>query len=283
MKIVATGDIHYDLIRDQREQEAFLRFLEDLESERPDVLVLVGDTVGLGHAKLEACLESFRTVSPVRLMVFGNHDYWSPEGDTFRHLELLGTRIKDCGFRLLDEKPEIIDGVGFAGNCSWYDYSFAPAEVPPRSSYEKKIFRGHIIWNDVHFVRLDKTDGEYTDKLIEKLEADIRKLESEVDQIIATTHHIGFMEMLTTREDFPGWNFCNAFMGSSRLGEMLLRHPKVRCHICGHTHDQKVVNKNHLVSVNPGSTYDEKKFLSLVISEDGSVQSIKSGGMEVQV
>ena len=195
---------------------------------------------------------------------------------------MLKARIKDCGFKLLDEKPEIINGIGFAGNCSWYDYSFAPSEAPPRSSYEKKIFRGHIIWNDLHFVRLGKTDGEYTNELIRKLEVDIQGLESEVERIIAVTHHIGFIEMLTSREDFPGWNFCNAFMGNFRLGDMLLRHPKVRCHICGHTHNQKVVRKNHLVSVNPGSTYDEKKFLTLIISEDGSVQSIKSGGAEVQ-
>jgi len=280
MKIVATGDIHYDLIRDQKEYEAFLRFIESMEGEKPDVLVMVGDTVGLGHSKLEECLNFFRTVAPVRLMVFGNHDYWSPEGDTFRHLETIKTRSKECGFKLLDENPEIIDGIGFAGNCSWYDYSFAPAEVPPRSSYEKKMFRGHIIWNDLHFVRLGKTDGEYTKELIEKLETDIRKLESEVDQIVAVTHQIGFMEMLTTREEFPGWNFCNAFMGSRRLGEMLLRHPKIRYHICGHTHDQKVVKKGHLVSINPGSTYDEKKFLSLVVTEDSSVRSIKLGGVE---
>ena len=280
MKIVATGDIHYDLIRDQKEYEAFHDFIKSLEGEKPDVLVLAGDTVGLGHSKLEECLDSFRTVSPIRLMVFGNHDYWSPEGDSFRHLELLGTRIKDCGFHLLDEKPEIIDGIGFAGNCSWYDYSFAPPEPPLRSSYEKKIFRGHIIWNDLHFVRLGKTDGEYTNELIQKLEKDIQKLEYEVDQIVTVTHHIGFIEMLTAREEFPGWNFCNAFMGNRGLGDMLLRHPKVRYHICGHTHDRKVVKKGHLVSINPGSTYDEKKFLSLVVTADSSVQSIEFGSIE---
>jgi predicted phosphodiesterase len=280
MKIVATGDIHYDLIRDQKEYEAFHNFIKSLEGEKPDVFVLAGDTAGLGHTKLEECLDSFRTVSPVRLMVFGNHDYWGTEGNTFRHLEILKTRIKKCGFQLLDENPEIIDGIGFVGNCSWYDYSFAPAEPPPRSSYEKKIFRGHIIWNDLHFVRLGKTDSEYTGQLIEKLESDIEELESEVDQIVAVTHHVGLMEMLTMREDFPGWNFCNAFMGSRGLGDMLLRHPKVRYHICGHTHDQKVVKKGHLISINPGSTYDEKKFLSLVVTADSLVPSIEFGSIE---
>jgi len=265
MKIAATGDIHYDLIQNQTVYERFLRFIKSLESEKPDVLILAGDIVGLGSSKLEECLNFFRTVAPVKLLVFGNHDHWSPEGDTFSHLDTLKPTIKGCGFQLLDEKPEIIDGIGFAGNCSWYDYSFAPTEAPPRSSYEKKIFGGHIIWNDVHFIRLGKTDMDYTNELLEKLETDIRKLESEVDQIVVVTHHIGFMEMLNFTEGFPGLNFCNAYMGSRRLGDMLMQHPKVQYHICSHTHTQKIVKRGHLTSINPGSTYDEKIFISLTI------------------
>jgi Icc-related predicted phosphoesterase len=281
MKIIATGDIHYDLIRNPEEHKKFVNFINRLKNEEPDVLVLAGDTVGLGSTKLEECLSFFKEVAPIRLKVFGNHDYWTIEGDTSSHLEILKSRIKGCGFVLLEEKPVIIDGIGFAGNCLWYDYSFSPEEIPPRSSYEKKIFGGHIIWNDVHFVNLGKSDIDYTSELNEKLEGDIQRLEADVEQIVVVTHHIGFIEMLTTREGFPGWNFCNAFMGSKRLGKMLLNHPKVRYHICGHTHDEKVVRKGSLISINPGSTYDEKKFVSLVIPKDGSTASIEFCGVEV--
>jgi predicted phosphodiesterase len=270
MKIVATGDIHYDLIRNQTEHEELLHFIKRMEAEKPDVLVLAGDTVGFGSPKMEECLNYFRTIAPVRFAVFGNHEYWSHEGGTISHLEFMKNRIKGCGFKLLDENPEIIDGIGFAGNCSWYDYSFAPKELPPRSSYEKKIFGGHIIWNDVRFVRLGKTDSAYMNELLKKLKEDIQTLELEVDQIVVVTHHIGFVEMLTLLDDFPGLNFCNAFMGSYRLGDMLLQHPKVRYHICAHTHVQKVVKKEHLISINPGSTYDEKKYLTMVIHEDNA-------------
>jgi predicted phosphodiesterase len=265
MKIVATGDIHYDLMRNLTDHEKFCHFIENLKGENPDVLVLTGDTVGLGSSKLEECLNFFTDIAPVRLMVFGNHEYWSSEGDTFTHLEDMKARIKGCGFKLLDEHPEIIDDIGFAGNCAWYDYSFAGTEAPPRSSYEKKMYSGHIIWNDVHMVRLGKTDGDYADELLAKLEGDIETLESQVDRIIVVTHHIGFAEMLSIQEDFPGLNFCNAFMGNRGLGDMLLRHPKVGYHVCGHTHFTKVVEKEHLISVNPGSTYDEKKFLPVTI------------------
>jgi predicted phosphodiesterase len=268
MKILATGDIHYDLIRNPTEHERLLRFVKSMEDENPDVFVLTGDIVGLGTSKLEECLNLFRPVAPVRLMVFGNHEYWLSEGDTFGHLEQMTARIKDCGFKLLDENPELVDDIGFAGNSGWYDYSFAGPEPPPRSSYEKKVYCGHIIWNDVHMVRLGKSDSDYTDELLNKLEHDIHRLESESDQIVVVTHHIGFAEMLTISEDFPGLNFCNAFMGSRRLGNLLLRHPKVKYHICGHTHFQQVVEKEHLTSVNPGSSYDEKKFLSIRIPRE---------------
>jgi len=281
MKITATGDIHYDLIRNPGERERFLNFIKRLEEEEPDVLVLAGDTVGLGFSRLEECLNLFREVAPVRLKVFGNHDYWSAEGDTLRHLDILKSRIGSCGFVLLDERPVIVDGTGFAGNCLWYDYSFSPEETPPRSSYEKKVFGGHIIWNDVNFVRLGKADQDYTAELNKKLENDIEKLEADAEQIVVVTHHAGFIEMLTLREGFPGWNFCNAYMGSKRLGEMLLNHPKVKYHICGHTHEQKVVRKGELTSINPGSSYDEKKFVSLVIHKDDTSAQIEFGGAEV--
>jgi predicted MPP superfamily phosphohydrolase len=86
MKIAATGDIHYDLIRSPAEHDKFLNFIRGIEREKPDVLVLAGDTVGLGSSKLEECLNLFRGVAPVRLKVFGNHEYWSTEGDTLSNL-----------------------------------------------------------------------------------------------------------------------------------------------------------------------------------------------------
>ncbi len=265
MKIVATGDIHYDLIRNRSEYESFHKFIKNMEDEEADILILAGDTVGLGTDKLKECLNYLQSVAPVRLMVFGNHEYWSTESDTFSHLEMMKSRIEECGFSLLDESPEIISGIGFAGNCAWYDYSLASGELPPRSSYEKKIFAGHIIWNDVNFVRLGKSDGEYANELLEKLEADIGMLENEVEQIVVVTHHIAFTDMLSYWKDFPGFNFCNAFMGSRGLGDLLLRHPKVKYHICGHIHDRKIVTEGHLISVNPGSTYEEKKYISIEI------------------
>jgi Icc-related predicted phosphoesterase len=126
------------------------------------------------------------------------------------------------------------------------------------SSYESKIFRGDVAWKDKDFVKLEKSDIDYTMELIEKLEREIGMLEKKVDNIIVLTHHIGFEEMLIRKEKNDRWNFCNAFMGSKWLGEMLLKHEKVKYHICGHTHTKKLVKKEHITCVNPGTLLNFK-------------------------
>ena len=117
MKIAATCDIHYDLLNSPQEKEHFRDFIRSLETENPDVLVIAGDLVGLGWANLDACLELFKNVAPHRFMVFGNHDYWSADKDTSKHLKILEHHIERCGFYLLDKQPGKIGKIGFAGNC----------------------------------------------------------------------------------------------------------------------------------------------------------------------
>jgi len=266
MRAAATSDIHYDLLEYYEDHDELKRLIESLMAEKPDILVIAGDTVGLGEAKLEECLALFEAVTPERMMVFGNHEYWSADLNTFKELKMLETRIENCGFHLLDSDPKTIGSVGFVGNCAWYDYSFASKAPPLGSSYEKKLFNEQIVWNDALFVKLGKNDREYSDELIERLESDIARIENSVDTIVAVTHHAGFKEAVIQKENNPEWNFTNAFMGSTRLGEMLRRHPKVKYHIYGHTHRKAQVEKEHLVSINPGSTYQKKKYIVFEVS-----------------
>ncbi len=265
MKIAITSDIHYDLIHTQSDMDDFIKFTGSLESKEPEVLIIAGDIVGLGWSKVEECLSQFEKICVERLMVFGNHDYWSADRDTFKHLDILEGKIKNCGFHLLDRNPKIINNIGFAGNCCWYDYSFANTQLSANSSYEKKILNGQVTWNDALFVRLGKTDIEYTTELLQKLENDIMSIEDKVKLIFVVTHHIGFQEMILTKENDTGWNFNNAFQGAKSLGEMLLKHPKIKCHICGHTHSKSQIKICNLLSLNPGSTYQKKRYIIINI------------------
>lgn len=265
MRIAATSDLHFDLIRTEQDRQDLEQLTISLKAEHPDVLVIAGDTVGLGWPKLPQILETFTGVAPERLIVLGNHEYWSADRDTYKHLDALSEIIQASGFHLLDNTPKIIDDVGFAGNCGWYDYSFAQNNPPPNTSYELKMFQGDIIWNDAFMVRLGRTDPEYSVELLRNLENHLFELERRVERIVAVTHLIGFPEMAIPFKENPLYNFINAYLGSISLGEMLLRHPKVKYHLCGHTHRRFRVEKNHLVSINVSSDYHRKEYIMLEI------------------
>ena len=267
MKIVATCDIHYDLLESEESRMHFFTFAEDMKREESDVLILAGDTVGLGWEKLEECLELLRAVASERMMVFGNHDHWAADKKCFGKLKKLEKIIKESDVILLDREPFQMGRVGFAGNCGWYDYSLGAPSQPPDTSFEKKMLMGRVVWNDANFVDLKKTDPEYTDELIARLERDIEFLENRVDTIVAVTHHLGFKEMLREKPGDDLWAFAHAYMGSTKLGEMLLKHPKVKYHICGHSHHACRFKKSHLESINPGSTYSYKRYTVLEIKQ----------------
>jgi predicted phosphodiesterase len=260
MRIAVTSDIHYDLIASPAERRGFSRFLAALAGERADALIIAGDLVGLGWAMLTECLERFAPVSPVRLMVFGNHDHWCTDRRSPAHLEKLAAMVTCSGFHLLDAGPFLFNGVGFAGNSLWYDYSLAAGPAGPGNDYEGKIFSGRLAWNDAQFVKLDKNDGEYASELLSRLERDIAGLEGQSERIVAVTHHVGFAELLSSVADEPELNFRNAYMGSRRLGKLLLSHPKVKVHVCGHSHRPARLHIDGLEVINPGSSYDEKKY-----------------------
>jgi putative phosphoesterase len=265
MKLAASCDIHYDLLHFEESRRDFELFLESLISEKADVLILAGDIVGLGWSKLKECLDLFQPAAPQRMMVFGNHDYWCGDKNSLHHLNRLEKIIEESGFFLLDKAPVKLNDVGFAGNCGWYDYSLASVPAPSGAAYERKEFFGHIVWNDANFIELNMSDREYTEILINKLEKDITSLENQVDSIITVTHHLAFREMLTEKPGDIVWTFNNAFMGSHKLGAMLLLHPKVNYHICGHSHNPRRVKKGRLESINPGSTYTHKRYIILDI------------------
>ncbi len=267
MKIIATSDIHYDLSLAEDLNHEIMLLLDSIKSENPDVLIIAGDMVGLGWRKLKDCLHLFAEVAPQRMVTFGNHEYWSSDQNTYEHLEELETIIEESGFHLLDKNPKIIGNTGFVGNCSWYDYSFAEESLFPASYYERKTFHEHVVWNDALFVRLKKSDPDYAHELVKKLEDDIRNIERDVETIVAVTHHIGFQEMIRQTKHRDVWNFTTAFMGTDKLGEMLLKYSKVKYHVCGHTHYPSKVEKNGLVSINTGSSYRKKRYITIVIRD----------------
>ena len=266
MKIAATADIHADLTA-QLPPGEMERFVASVFAEAPDVFIVAGDIAGLGKKKRAPFLRSFDGLKAAKLIVPGNHDLWLPKGDSWAHYAALRGQFAASGWHMLDGAPMTFGHVAIVGSAGWYDYTLADPRLalPQNSDYGAKRWCGRVVWNDGIFVRLGRTDADFCAGLLRRLEQDIASVEAQADTIVAVTHFIGFEEMLTWKPDDPTWTFCNAYMGSTELGALLLRHPKVRYHLCGHTHEAGVVQKGHLTSINVGSTYARKRLEVLTV------------------
>jgi predicted phosphodiesterase len=269
MKVLVTADLHFDL-KSHAPAREYDDLLVQICMQKPDILIIAGDTVGLGKGQLGEILSRFSDLKARKLIVPGNHDIWLTEGNSATYyLETLPELYARYGFHMLDRSPVVIADVGFAGSMLWYDYSLRDPQLrlPPGSSYDEKRWKGRIIWNDANFALLPWSDPEFCQKLLHKLAADIQQLKRQTDFIIVTTHHVGCREMVLRREK-PEWNFANAFMGTAKLEQLLLSHPEVKYHFCAHTHARRICQKQHLHIVNVGCTYQKKRFDLLSIQRD---------------
>jgi putative phosphoesterase len=261
MRVVVTADVHADEAGEMRPG-----LLEELRDEvfasAPDVFIIAGDLVGLLKTWAPYALELLSPPKCLKLIVPGNHDLWLQQGDSYAYYKhILPEVYAACDYHMLDTGPRVVGNVAFVGNIGWYDYSLRDPALPPtpRKSYEKKTWHGQRMWMDGEYVHLGMSDAEFNQELLAELRKQLDSVPPDVETIIAVTHHLAFQEMVHRKPDDRVWNFCNAFLGSRALGELLLQYPRVRYHFCGHTHSSKQVVKGKLTSINVGSTYDRKR------------------------
>lgn len=281
MRLLVTADIHYNHPGSRRLADELIERMNRVEA---DVLLVVGDTAASTTAALEQCLSKFRFAGP-KLFVAGNHELWTAGGDSyelFRHE--LPRRVRSLDWHWLEDEPFVRGDVAIVGSIGWYDYSLAPAELGiPRRFYQHKVSPGaalqreeyeHLLerkddispagwksvarWNDGRFVRLGRSDEAFLDELTDKLDRHLSGL-AHVPQIVAAIHHIPFVQMLPPPHN-ASWDFAKAYLGSPRLGEVLLKHPNVRWAISGHTHLPLETTAGPVRAVNIGSGYRTKRF-----------------------
>lgn len=278
MKLFATSDWHFSPLTSGRVRS----IAREAESEgtKDDVLVVAGDAAtGLSQYGADSewdwgfdiCLEQFEGFPGKKVAVAGNHEIWVNwrQSSEQRYGELRDV-YRRHGFHLLDHSPTMIDGVGFAGNIGWYDYSFRRKDSPvnetkvliregqlkgweelddndyarlkkhadfvvvPDGDWER-VRWGVTGWNDGSYVRWDYTDKEFLGMCVRKLDSHLSQIEGECDHIVAVTHHLPFKEMVTIKNE-PGFDFNNAYVGSGKMGEVIRSYPKARTVLCGHTH-----------------------------------------------
>jgi hypothetical protein len=284
MRLVVTSDLHYNVLRSK---QPTLSIAEEICRLHADALLILGDAAGQDLSILSECLHLFDRFAGRKFFVPGNHDIWTPPGESSlaRYEEILPRVCSAAGFHTLDREPVVVDGVGLVGSMGWYDFSFRPESLGiPLRFYEEKIAPGaaarmeryaHLLetrddippeslrmgtrWMDGEHVRLPMSDDEFCRLLCERLERHLLEVAPDCRTIVAGLHHVPFAEMVPPNEN-PSWAFAGAFLGSRAFGDLLLRHPKVRHVYCGHTHKAGQVFRDHVTCISTGCTYLEKRY-----------------------
>jgi Icc-related predicted phosphoesterase len=285
MRLLLTADLHYNHPRSKSLSE---ELIDQMNADGGDVLVVVGDTAVADGDSLEKCLARFTFTGP-KLFVAGNHELWTHGPDSYAiFTETLPKRVRDLGWHWLETEPFIAGDVAIVGSVGWYDYSFAmPALGIPRRFYAEKVSPGAAErfsqyanlfettddippiarsitarWNDGKFVKLHRSDETFLQEILDRLMNQLSAL-SDRRQVVACVHHLPFRQLLPPHS--AQWDFAKAFLGSERIGQVLLAFPNIRDVFCGHSHLPMTASIGSVNAVNIGSGYRWKTYKVLEI------------------
>ena len=283
MRLIATADLHYNHPRSRALAEDIIAQMNQAGG---DALLVVGDTAAADGDALERCLSLFRFAGP-KLFVAGNHELWTSGDDSYAlHAEQLPRRVRALGWQWLETEPFVAGDVAIVGSVGWYDYSFAqPSLGIPRRFYERKISPGaaerysefaslfenatdlspasrEIVarWNDGRNVKLHRSDEAFLSEILARLKAQLDA--QQAAHVIAAIHHLPFRELLPPPHNAQ-WDFAKAYLGSEKIGELLLRYSNVQYVLCGHSHLALEAKVGPIHAINIGSGYRWKTFRTL--------------------
>ncbi len=287
MKLLITSDLHYNHGKSRALAD---EIIDQINRERVDALLLIGDTAVADGNWLEQCLRRFRFDGP-KLFVAGNHELWTNRDDSYAlYTQELPRRVRELGWHWLEGSPVVIGPVAIAGSIGWYDYSFAQPNLRiPRRFYEHKVSPGaaahdsefafllenggdvpeHALevvarWNDGRFVKLHRSDEQFLNERLHQLEADLQQV-SGATHVVAAIHHLPFVELLPPPHTAQ-WDFAKAYLGSAKIGDLLLRFRNVAHVFCGHSHYAAQARVGHIDAVSLGSGYRSKVYRVLEIN-----------------
>jgi hypothetical protein len=286
MQILITADLHFNHPRSQALAEDLI---QEMNTTGGDVLLLIGDTAIADGDSLEQCLSKFKFNGP-KLLVPGNHELWTKGTDSYQLLkEDFPRRVANMGWHWLPDAPFVTTDVAIVGSLGWYDYSFAQTDLGiPQKFYERKIAPGvveqfaeyadlipdldHLSpqtrqiaarWNDGIHVKLGRSDQEFLNELLQQLAHQLDALKNH-PRIIAAIHCLPFAQLLPPRHSAQ-WDFAKAYLGSKKIGQLLLQYPNIQNLYCGHSHFPAQAQIQHIQAINIGSGYRSKRFVKLEV------------------
>jgi predicted phosphodiesterase len=270
MKIAFTSDLHVDYSPENRGLIKNLR--EQLESSNFDVLIVAGDLAS-NIKDFGWALEQLSDLRCRKLVVAGNHDIWieskhdiiSGKDSGARYLKLLPEIAAQNGFTFMHETALVIDGIGFAGNMGWFDYSFRNTDFDSTTPFERYAIGRwqhptkdtEFIWNDMQYVwwlkdlsarisgfdrrNLCLSDADIVDLMAVALQRQLDQLRAEgVKRIVAVTHVVPTRGLLEYRGTTPH-DYFNAYHGAAKIESVIRGDNRITHVIYGHSHVRKDV------------------------------------------
>ncbi|MBN2725249.1 MAG: metallophosphoesterase [Deltaproteobacteria bacterium] len=219
MKVFFISDLHFD------HNPGLLNvFVDFLKKHKPEVLVVGGDLFN-GSSRLGGLLKILKEHTSRLLFVPGNHDLWHSDtlgavDTTEMYRKYIRGTVLRSGCDYLPSGGVIINGIGFAGTTGWYDAFPASGQKTPD---EKLCFFPGLA-----------SPSDVVEKMAEDLERQLYDLETHVDRIAVTVHTVPFPAKIadSIEENILG------YQGSDVLGNVIMKHDKVKHVFSGHLHRQ---------------------------------------------
>lgn len=284
MRLIAVSDLHYNHAKSRPSAQAVI---DRINTRGCDVLLVIGDVGVADSDELEQCLARFNH-GGAKLFVPGNHELWTWRDDSYTILQTeYPRRLESIGWTWLPGKPFISGDLAIVGSLGWYDYSFASPRLGiPERFYERKVSPAvaeaddelrselgpfddvpqsarevYARWNDGRFVKLHRSDDTFLDELLTTLRDQLETVRS-VRQVISAVHHLPFAALLPPLRNNT-WDFALAYLGSERIGQLMLEYPNITHALCGHSHWPAQGSVGHICALNTGCGYRMKSYIEL--------------------
>lgn len=200
LRVAAVGDLHVGETSHRAYRDLFDRVHEDA-----DVLCLCGDLVNFGKTvEVENLLEDLRACRIPMVGVLGNHEHECGQPQEVTRM------LTEAGVRMLSGEAYEIDGVGFAGGKGFVGgfgrymlSSFGEASI--KTFVNEAVEDANLIENSIRTLRTERS-------------VVLLHYAPVVDTVIGEPPEI------------------HAFLGSSRLAEVVDRYENVKLVLHGHAH-----------------------------------------------
>lgn len=226
MKLGCISDLHIDINIDFSIINTLCSLVEET---RLDCLLIAGDISNNCRTTIETIEKIKDNIGIPVYFVPGNHDLWDEAGEynntnTIYSLYQNHPLCLSGGAKLLDDQWALIGDVG------WYDYSFGSDYYTFQEFEQMQAF--DRTWKDSQYVKWGKSNREMSNFFLKKLSDQLGLYKDK--KLILVTHMLSRKEF-TVRDGRELWQYFNAFLGSSRLGDLFERY-RVSYAVMGHVH-----------------------------------------------